>query len=205
MVEKEKVNWRGRVYIVKQPEKSQGSPEGDEIPQGYPTAGKETVGRKPQKMRRGKDLERKLWQEEMVFSRCPNSSFSSWHFYSWVRNSGEGKGHNRQALQGLQRGQKDQGIQGRTGNTQVQVTVPWWGGVRKAELQTPGFSKFLLTRRKGQAGLIACSSPRAAGNRRLKGPTGLCVCMLSDFSCVQLFVTAWSVACQAPLSMEFSR
>ena len=79
------------------------------------------------------------------------------------------------------------------------------GGVRKAELQTPGFSKFLLTRRKGQAGLIACSSPRAAGNRRLKGPTGLCVCMLSDFSCVQLFVTAWSVACQAPLSMEFSR
>ena len=70
------------MHCKTQPEKRQGSPEGDEIPQGYPTAGKETVGRKPQKMRRGKDLERKLWQEEMVFSRCPNSSFSSWHFYS---------------------------------------------------------------------------------------------------------------------------
>ena len=31
------------------------------------------------------------------------------------------------------------------------------------------------------------------------------VCMLSHFSCVQLFVTPWTVACQAPLSMGFSR
>ena len=29
--------------------------------------------------------------------------------------------------------------------------------------------------------------------------------MLSRFSCVQLFVTLWTVACQAPLSMVFSR
>ena len=29
--------------------------------------------------------------------------------------------------------------------------------------------------------------------------------MLSLFSCVQLFVTPWTVARQAPLSMEFSR
>ena len=29
--------------------------------------------------------------------------------------------------------------------------------------------------------------------------------MLSRFSCVQLFVTPWTIACQAPLSMEFSR
>ena len=29
--------------------------------------------------------------------------------------------------------------------------------------------------------------------------------MLSRFSCVQLFVTLWSLACQAPLSMGFSR
>ena len=29
--------------------------------------------------------------------------------------------------------------------------------------------------------------------------------MLSHFSCVQLFVTVWTVACQAPLSMGFSR
>ena len=29
--------------------------------------------------------------------------------------------------------------------------------------------------------------------------------VLSRFSCVQLFVTLWTVACQAPLSMGFSR
>ena len=29
--------------------------------------------------------------------------------------------------------------------------------------------------------------------------------MLSRFSCVQLFTTLWTAACQAPLSMEFSR
>ena len=32
-----------------------------------------------------------------------------------------------------------------------------------------------------------------------------CVCMLSCFSHVRLFATPWTVACQAPLSMEFSR
>ena len=31
------------------------------------------------------------------------------------------------------------------------------------------------------------------------------VWVLSRFSCVQLFVTPWTVACQAPMSMEFSR
>ena len=30
-------------------------------------------------------------------------------------------------------------------------------------------------------------------------------CMISHFSCVLLFVTPWTVACQAPLSMAFSR
>ena len=30
-------------------------------------------------------------------------------------------------------------------------------------------------------------------------------CMLSHFSCVQLFATLWTVACQAALSMGFSR
>ena len=33
----------------------------------------------------------------------------------------------------------------------------------------------------------------------------MCVCMLSHFSCVQLFVTLWIVAHQALLSMGFSR
>ena len=31
------------------------------------------------------------------------------------------------------------------------------------------------------------------------------VCMLSNFSCVWLFVTQWTIACQASLSMGFSR
>ena len=33
----------------------------------------------------------------------------------------------------------------------------------------------------------------------------MCVCMLSHFSCVQLFMTLWTIACEAPLSMGFSR
>ena len=33
----------------------------------------------------------------------------------------------------------------------------------------------------------------------------LCCAMLSRFSCVRLFVTLWIIACQAPLSMGFSR
>ena len=32
-----------------------------------------------------------------------------------------------------------------------------------------------------------------------------CMCGLSHFSCVRLFATPWTVACQAPLSMGFSR
>ena len=37
------------------------------------------------------------------------------------------------------------------------------------------------------------------------GTAGSWACMLSHFSCVWLFVTPWTVARQAPLSMEFSR
>ena len=33
----------------------------------------------------------------------------------------------------------------------------------------------------------------------------MCMCVLSCFSCVQPFVTLWTVAHQAPLSMGFSR
>ena len=33
----------------------------------------------------------------------------------------------------------------------------------------------------------------------------MCVHVLSHFSCVRLFVTPWTVASQAPLSMGFSR
>ena len=33
----------------------------------------------------------------------------------------------------------------------------------------------------------------------------MCVCMLHHFSCVLLFATLWTVACQAHLSMGFAR
>ena len=33
----------------------------------------------------------------------------------------------------------------------------------------------------------------------------ICMCVLSCFRRVQLFVTLWTVRCQAPLSMGFSR
>ena len=36
-------------------------------------------------------------------------------------------------------------------------------------------------------------------------PTCVCVCVCQLLSHVQLFVILWTVACQAPLSMEFSR
>ena len=36
-------------------------------------------------------------------------------------------------------------------------------------------------------------------------PHDLCECMLSHFSCVRLFANQWTVACQALLSMGFSR
>ena len=35
--------------------------------------------------------------------------------------------------------------------------------------------------------------------------SNVCACMLSRFSCVQLFVMLWTIACRAPLSMGFSR
>ena len=63
---------------------------------------------------------------------------------------------------------------------------------------------------EGQGGL-ACYSPRCYEESdmtwQLKNnrPQTLCVCVLSHFSCVQFFVTPWTVAFQPPLSLEFSR
>ena len=34
------------------------------------------------------------------------------------------------------------------------------------------------------------------------GSLQICACLLSCFSCIQLFVTPWAVTHQAPLSME---
>ena len=41
------------------------------------------------------------------------------------------------------------------------------------------------------------------GQLILKSDRLICACVLSHFSCVRLFATPWTVAFQAPLSMEF--
>ena len=57
---------------------------------------------------------------------------------------------------------------------------------------------------------VICSSTHVEVEEMIKG-TALVrhllgsACMLSCFSCVQLFTTPWTAACQAPLSMGFSR
>ena len=43
------------------------------------------------------------------------------------------------------------------------------------------------------------------GNPRLVNNKNMCMCTWSHFSCVWLYVTLWTVALQALLSMEFSR
>ena len=49
-----------------------------------------------------------------------------------------------------------------------------------------------------QADSFSTESPR-------KPQRMVCACVLSCFSCVQLFVTQWTIAHQAPLSLGFSR
>ena len=51
--------------------------------------------------------------------------------------------------------------------------------------------------------LLSLSIPWDMTTLRLRQLITLCV--LNCFSCVQLFVIAWTVACQAPLSMGFCR
>ena len=48
--------------------------------------------------------------------------------------------------------------------------------------------------------------PGRDGNILLDLLTSICLCVcVQSFSRVQLFVTPWTVACQAPLSLGFSR
>ena len=46
---------------------------------------------------------------------------------------------------------------------------------------------------------------RFTSYRAYRWISGFCVCVLICFSSVRLFPTLWTVACKAPLSMEFSR
>ena len=73
----------------------------------------------------------------------------------------------------------------------------WWSLQRmvKIELQHKG----ACTRSVELLGLDG-SSHRAPCSLGV-GKRTECMCMLSHFSCVQLIVTLWTVACQAPLSL----
>ena len=57
--------------------------------------------------------------------------------------------------------------------------------------------KIILTLLRGEYQICALE----AGRLYCKDCLPMYACMLSHFSCVQLFVTLWRVACQAPLSM----
>ena len=57
----------------------------------------------------------------------------------------------------------------------------------------------------GGPGLSLCSQCRVPGLTPDQGTRSHMLRMLSHFNYVQLFVTLWTVACQAPLSMGFSR
>ena len=54
-------------------------------------------------------------------------------------------------------------------------------------------------------GLINKSVPKCVKFHSTRTAKIANVCMLSQFSHVQLFVTPWAIACQAPLSMGYSR
>ena len=55
---------------------------------------------------------------------------------------------------------------------------------------------------KGNQDVLGCCSMWTLAFNVL--PIDIGVCMLSRFSCVQLFVTLWTVAHQVPLSLGFS-
>ena len=53
--------------------------------------------------------------------------------------------------------------------------------------------------------LLKCSVVLVSGIQQSESFIHIHVCVLNCFSCVQLFANLWTVACQAPLSMGFSR
>ena len=57
---------------------------------------------------------------------------------------------------------------------------------------------------QGAMGLINKSVPKCVKSHSTRTAKIANVCMLSQFSHVQLFVTPWAIACQAPLFMKFS-
>ena len=68
-------------------------------------------------------------------------------------------------------------------------------GARSLKDQAPEFTEQFIGQKL---------SPDSRG-RKVSSLYWRSVCMWSGFSCVPLFVTPWTVACQGPLSMGFSR
>ena len=80
-----------------------------------------------------------------------------------------------------------------------------WPGLFKIVKVKKEFSGLKENKEKWQLNGICCLWLDPGPRKVIKDNYRLHGCMLSCFSRVQLFVTPWTVALQAPLSMEFSR
>ena len=74
-------------------------------------------------------------------------------------------------------------------------------------LQHPSHSDFLWDSKCGSENLLCDQRPgfKSLSNLLVALEMDMCACHASHFSRVRLFVTPWTVACQAPLFMESSR
>ena len=88
----------------------------------------------------------------------------------------------------------------------IQVSISFGPGSDSAALSQQGVGKErfslcqVLHKSRTQAHTLDTHSPGSVL------PLGLPICAkVKSLSCVQLFATPWTVACQAPLSMGFSR
>ena len=79
-----------------------------------------------------------------------------------------------------------------------------WPGLFKIVKVKKEFSGLKENKEKWQLNGICCLWLDPGPRKVIKDSYRLHGCMLSCFSRVQLFVTPWTVALQAPLSMEFS-
>ena len=84
-----------------------------------------------------------------------------------------------------------------------------WKGVGEGEgiasTYTHYHSWWEAATRHGQLNSALCVDPEGCDEGGSRGSGYMCGCMLRCFSCIRLFVTPWSVACQAPLSLGFSK
>ena len=87
------------------------------------------------------------------------------------------------------------------------IQNPLWISALKAQLERQR-KRQRHYHRAGPPILMLCQEPCSPPPRVMQSPQTefrFVPCVLSHFSCVWLFATPWTVACQIPLSMGFSR